>query len=110
MNPFHSILSWPPPPTLTGQLLDAQNQPLAAQRIYLSGPELPPSCSVLAETRTDSGGHFRFVNVPTGRSWWFALPESRDLRSDSMTVTDSGEQQVRLRRIDRGSESVLELA
>jgi hypothetical protein len=66
--------------------------------------------TLVRETRTDSAGRFRFVNVPTGRSWWFALPESRDLRSDSLTVTDSGEQQVRLRRIDRGSESVLELA
>jgi hypothetical protein len=66
--------------------------------------------TLVRETRTDSAGRFRFVNVPTGRSWWFALPESRDLRSDSLTVTDSGEQQVRLRQIDRGSESVLELA
>ena len=90
-------------PTVKGQLVDARNRPMPRERIYLGGAELPPSTSVLAETRTDMEGRFRFDNVPPRRAWWFTLPAHADLRSPPLNCDGPGEHRVRLRLKNPGN-------
>lgn len=94
--------------SLEGQLVDAQNRRLGGQRICLTGDELPPSCSVLAETRTDAEGRFRFDNVPPGRTWWFSLPEQQDARSRGLKIESPAVPPVRVRLETRDGKPALE--
>ena len=76
-----------PAASVEGQLLDDKGQPIADRVLYLSGKELPPSCSVLASARADKEGRFRFGSIPTGRDLWLemSLPgQRRDLVSSEI--------------------------
>jgi hypothetical protein len=78
-----------------GRLVDAKNRPLADEQVDLTGARLPPSCSVLAETKTDADGRFQFENVPVGRAWWFHLaghdgPKSRTVAFDQPVAHQVG--------------------
>jgi len=98
-----------PAATLKGQLVDTRNRPMAGQRVYLSGPELPPSCSVLAEVHTDASGGFQFDNVPPRRSWWFSLADQRDVKSRLVAFQQAGVHQVNLRFLLRDGQRILEV-
>jgi beta-lactamase regulating signal transducer with metallopeptidase domain/biopolymer transport protein ExbD len=51
----------------SGTLVDANDKPLAGYRIHLTGPDLPPSSSVLASGGpTDDAGRFQFHDIPAG--------------------------------------------
>jgi hypothetical protein len=64
-----------------GQLLEERGQPLAKHKLWINGDQLPPSCSVLAQTETDKEGQFRFERVPTGYTWRFNIGD--DLRVET---------------------------
>ena len=65
--------------TIQGYVTDPDNRGFAKRTLYLVGPELPPSSSVMAQTRADSDGKFEFKNVPLNRKWRFefSLPSAR---------------------------------
>lgn len=50
---------------------ELQQSPLAGWRVWLTGKELPPACSVLATATTDGEGNFIFESVPVGFKWQF---------------------------------------
>ncbi len=73
-----------PAATVEGQLLSAKGEPMGHQVLDLSGKQLPPSSSVLAEVQTDRDGRFRFTSIPTGNVLWFVISRPgrrRDLTS-----------------------------
>lgn len=99
-EPYHLDFVLAPSATVTGWLVDEQERPIAGQRLYLSGEELPPSQSVLASSNTDSEGRFQFDQVPTSHSWWLSLTDSQtgqEVVTQSMTFPVAGEHQVKLR-------------
>lgn len=53
-----------PAGSLEGRLVDAQG-PVAKRKIRLTGPDLPPSSSVLARIETDEEGRFKIADLPT---------------------------------------------
>ena len=55
-----------PAAQISGTLTDDNGKPLSNKRIGVTGPRLPPSSSVFAETKTDENGRFEFKNLPTG--------------------------------------------
>jgi hypothetical protein len=69
--------------TLSVQVFDSLDKPLAKSRVYLSGKELPPASSVIEQGTTDDDGKLSFANVPAGFDWWFEvnLGERRYARS-----------------------------
>ncbi|MBL8855665.1 MAG: carboxypeptidase regulatory-like domain-containing protein, partial [Planctomycetaceae bacterium] len=58
-----------PSAKLTGIVTNPSGEPLDGVRISLVGDDLPPSSSVVANTRSDKGGRFELVDIPTGYSW-----------------------------------------
>ena len=95
--------------TVKGRLVDPNNRPLPGQRIYICGEELPPSTSVLAETRTDTDGRFQCDGIPARRAWWFSLPERDDAKSPPVTFDRSAVYTVELLLQHQGGKSFLEL-
>jgi hypothetical protein len=65
-----------PAATVDGQLVSESGPPLANQLLYLTGKELPPSCSVLEDVQSDSDGRFRLTCVPTDKVFRFLTPTS----------------------------------
>ena len=49
-----------------GTVIDQDGKKLSGVRISLTGDELPPSSSVVAQTRTDDSGRFEIDDIPTG--------------------------------------------
>ena len=43
--------------------------PLSRWRVWLTGPKLPPACSVIGSTETGPDGRFEFKDVPVGFEW-----------------------------------------
>jgi len=108
-QPFGLDLVMVPAATLKGQLLDAQGRPMARERVYLCGNELPPGASVFGQVHTDAGGRFRFADVPPRRALWFSLPDKADVRTGTVTV-DQPVHNVNLRFASQDGKPVLELA
>ncbi|MEZ6093867.1 MAG: M56 family metallopeptidase [Pirellulaceae bacterium] len=52
--------------TFRGQVRSDNGQPAVGYRVSLTGDELPPSSSVLAQVRTGESGEFEIANIPTG--------------------------------------------
>jgi protocatechuate 3,4-dioxygenase beta subunit len=50
---------------VAGQLVDEQGHPLVGYSVWLTGPELPPSSSVLCDATTDEQGGFLLEEIPT---------------------------------------------
>jgi beta-lactamase regulating signal transducer with metallopeptidase domain len=66
--------------------------PLASWKVWLTGPKLPPGCSVLAFAETDKEGRFEFKDVPTGFEWQIQADthhRNRDPRSPLFKVNAS---------------------
>lgn len=63
---------------VAGRLIGADAKPLANYSVCLTGKELPPSSSVLAQVRTDAEGRFAIENIPTMYAFQFLIePPSR---------------------------------
>lgn len=59
---------------LEGQFVEtSRNRNVRDQQIWITGPELPPSSSVLASLKTDRKGKFAYMNLPTSREWRFSM-------------------------------------
>lgn len=63
-KPLEFVLA--PAALVKGTLTGEDGRPLGNRRVGITGTNLPPSSSVLAETRTRQDGQFEFKNVPTG--------------------------------------------
>ncbi|MFT5465268.1 MAG: beta-lactamase regulating signal transducer with metallopeptidase domain [Verrucomicrobiales bacterium] len=63
-----------PAKTLNGRLEDADGE-VAGRKIWLTGPDLPPSTSVLAVATTDKGGRFTFEGIPTKFGYSLIIPD-----------------------------------
>jgi hypothetical protein len=55
-----------PAARLKATVVDEDGKKLAGVRVSLTGSELPPSSSVVAQTTTDETGQFSFADIPTG--------------------------------------------
>ena len=77
-----------PAATINGRLVDAKGRPVASQRLWLSGKEMPPSQNVLAGATTDNDGRFTIGDVPC-KSWWFSLQNAkgRELKTAPITIS-----------------------
>jgi hypothetical protein len=86
-----------PAATIKGRLVDTLRQPVAKQRIWLSGKELPPSQSVLAGTETDADGRFTIGEIPS-RSWWFEFrdKDGREVKTEPFDIPSAGTYGVEL--------------
>lgn len=69
-----------PAKSLSGRLQD-ENGPVAGRKISLSGPDLPPSTSVLATATTDEDGNFQLDEIPTKFGYSLLIPEAENRRS-----------------------------
>ena len=81
-----------PATRIEGFLMDAEGRLLQGHRISLTGPELPPSCSVFEQVMTDLDGRFVFANVPADKQLQlsFTDPGSGDeLLSANLDVSAS---------------------
>jgi hypothetical protein len=74
-----------PAASVQGVLVDENSQPLAERSVCLTGPTLPPACSVLAQVHTDSRGQFRFDSLNTDRQWQFETSIPGDIHADPKT-------------------------
>jgi thiol-disulfide isomerase/thioredoxin/protocatechuate 3,4-dioxygenase beta subunit len=63
-KPYELNFVMTPGTTVKGYLLNEFGFPIAGQSLSMSGPELPPECSVFATTETDAQGRFAFTGVP----------------------------------------------
>jgi hypothetical protein len=54
-------------------LIDEQGHPLAGYGVWLTGPELPPSSSVLCDITSDEHGAFRLEEIPTTFRFQFGV-------------------------------------
>lgn len=55
-----------PATKLKGVVIGKDGDRLDGVRVSLTGQNMPPSCSVVAQTQTDKGGRFELTNLPTG--------------------------------------------
>jgi beta-lactamase regulating signal transducer with metallopeptidase domain len=62
-----------PATRIRGKVTTADGKPANNFRISLTGDELPPSSSVVAQTRTDPEGNFELANLPTGYAFQFLV-------------------------------------
>ena len=102
-----------PAATIDVELFDGEEKPIAKKIMSLSGKDLPPSCSVLDEGKTDAQGEFRFKDVPPSFAWRFVVRDDpkfiktgagpvelapiREVRSDSLILSQPEKYRVRLR-------------
>jgi hypothetical protein len=90
-----------PAAVVKGSVTDASGKPLAGKRVGLTGEILPPSCSVIAETRSDDKGAFEFQNVPIGYAFrLYAEDGRRDWRRwpwIDVNLLESGTYEYRLK-------------
>lgn len=98
-KPFRLDFVMKPAAAVRGVVKDDKGRPVAGKPIWISGKELPPSSSVLAQTRTDRDGRFRFNDVPTGFSWHLVMNHLRprtDETTRSFTLVQPGLHKVSL--------------
>lgn len=62
-----------PSTRVAGRVVDADGQPLEDYSVSLTGKELPPSSSALAQVHTDAEGRFKIDNIPTGYRFQFLI-------------------------------------
>ena len=97
-----------PAVTLEGTLIiTGRKLPIEKQRIWITGPELPPSSSVLTTLQTDEAGRLRYDHLPPGHDWQFMmqLPNSEvTLKSETIRFEESASYRfnLELRAPERG--------
>jgi len=82
---------------IEGKLVDEQGDPLAKQRIYLSGDSLSPGSSVDDEITTDAEGHFQLDGITPGFKRWFELDDDAGLamrRTQSLRLEEGEHYQI----------------
>jgi len=86
-----------PAATISGRLVDTKGGPVANQKVWLKGKELPPSQSVLAGAETDKDGRFTVGEVPC-KSWWFEFRDKkgREVRSEPISITTPATYEIKL--------------
>ena len=62
---------------VAGRLVDESAKPLAGYSVSLTGPDLPPSSSVVGWTRTDAQGRFVLEDIPTTYRFQFAVRKAK---------------------------------
>lgn len=55
-----------PAARLLGTVLDQDGKKMKGVRVSLTGPKMPPSSSVVAQTKTNENGKFEIDDIPTG--------------------------------------------
>lgn len=66
-----------PAAKVAGTLIDQDKKPLAGYGVSLTGPDLPPSSSVVAQTKTDEQGRFAIADIPTGFVYQFLIEPAK---------------------------------
>ena len=87
-----------PAATIEVEFPDAKTRAIAERTMWLSGKELPPSCSILSGGKRDAQGRLQFENVPPNFAWWFAVQveSRREVRSPSLIFPKAEKYRVRL--------------
>ncbi len=90
---------------IEGYLVDDQGKLLQNRSVSLTGPELPPSSSVLDQVYTDRGGKFSINDIPVGKKWQFEVrtPKSPKLLSGEFQLAGTDVEKVLL-TVDFGKE------
>ncbi|MHC4599370.1 MAG: carboxypeptidase-like regulatory domain-containing protein [Planctomycetota bacterium] len=83
---------------IEGILVDESGRPLPGMKLWLTGKELPPACSVLAGTNADGQGRFRFDRVPVGFAWRFELRRAKQPEGTAFTIVEHGTYHVKIER------------
>jgi beta-lactamase regulating signal transducer with metallopeptidase domain len=60
-----------------GVVIGKDGDRLEGVRVSLTGPDLPPSSSVVAQTQTDKGGRFELTNLPTGFAYQLLIKPAK---------------------------------
>ena len=71
-KPYRLDFTMAPAANVRLRLFDSDGKPMANKEVWVTGPELPPSSSVLAGLKTDADGRASF-EAPCKR-FWFELP------------------------------------
>lgn len=66
-----------PATKLSGVVMGKDGDRLDGVRVSLTGPDLPPSSSVVATTRTDKGGRFELTDLPTGFAYQLLIEPAK---------------------------------
>lgn len=89
-----------PAVTLEGEFVESsRNWEVEDQSISITGPELPPSSSVLKSLKTDRKGKFSYEHLPTDHEWRFTMriPKTAvDLESKPFRFDKPGHYRCRL--------------
>lgn len=67
-----------PATRLSGVVTGKDGDRLEGVRVLLTGPELPPSTSLMAETTTDKGGRFELSGLPAGFAFQLLVQSARE--------------------------------
>ncbi|KAA5539470.1 carboxypeptidase regulatory-like domain-containing protein [Roseiconus nitratireducens] len=67
-----------PAARVRGTLVDEKNAPLSDYSVSLTGEELPPGSSVLAQVLTDTEGRFEIQQIPTNKWFQFVVRKPRE--------------------------------
>ncbi|MBL8890116.1 MAG: M48 family metalloprotease [Planctomycetaceae bacterium] len=67
-----------PATKLAGVVIDRNGDRLDGMSVSLTGPDLPPSTSVVAQTRTDKGGRFELTDLPTGFTYQLVIESAKE--------------------------------
>ncbi|MHC4397012.1 MAG: hypothetical protein ACYS1A_15320 [Planctomycetota bacterium] len=85
-----------PAATIEGKLLNKSDKPITGKRFSITGNELYPSSSALANIETDEKGEFTVDNVPC-KPFWFAMGHPRrGLRTELLNINSPRVYQVEL--------------
>jgi beta-lactamase regulating signal transducer with metallopeptidase domain len=60
-----------------GVVIGKDGDRLEGVRVSLTGPDLPPSSSVVAQTQTDKGGRFELTNLPAGFAYQLLIEPAK---------------------------------
>ena len=89
-----------PAASLEAELVDKSGEwGVGKQSLYITGDELPPSCSVLDSLTTDEQGKFQVDAIPTGRKWRIGMrvPNTRlEIETEPIQFPRAGAYRVKL--------------
>lgn len=89
-----------PAVVLEGEFVESsRNWEVEDQSISITGPDLPPSSSVLTSLKTDDDGKFRVENLPIDHEWRFTMRVTKtaiDLESKPFRFDKPGRYRCRL--------------
>lgn len=97
LQPYELNFVMVPAADVRGRVVDENGEPITGVRVTLSGDDLPPSCSVLAQVDVDEGGRFRIGDVPC-REFWFSVSGERwnERKTETVRFDRAGSYDVHL--------------